>query len=238
MLTDAQPIEAINRPIDAPPDGGVGVWMFWADAEAETRARAVLSAEEIEDLDRLAVDRDRRTGAVSRAVWRRAAAGMLKTSPEGVVVERTPYGRPCPSGLDRTVGDLSTSHAGNLVTLAVGRGVRVGVDVEATAGATVDDHVNRAVETVTGPAIELIPDRTERMLFAWCVLEALLKADGRGMHLSPGQVSTDIRTLWGWNAAWVGGAAWWVRRFATPAGYVGAVAAASPVIELAFHDPD
>lgn len=236
MVTELHLIDKSN-PILVPPAGGVRVWQFHATEAAEERARSMLSAEELCDIDRLAMERDRRTAAVSRAVWREASAGFLGVDPSHVVVERTPYGRPYPLGLERTVADLSTSHSDLMVAMAVGNGVRVGVDIQGLSGVQIDDHISRAVETVTGPAIELIPDRTERTLFAWCVMEALLKADGRGMHLSPSMVTTEIRTLWGWNSARVGGTAWWVRRFVTPGGYIGALAAAGPVIDIDFVDP-
>lgn len=236
MVAELQFLNKSN-PIVVPPAGGVRVWQFQATQAAEERARLMLTAEETGDIDRLAMEQDRRTAAVSRAAWREAAAGFLGIEPLDVVVARTPYGRPFPEGLERTVADLSTSHSGGMVAMAVGNGVRIGVDVQATAGVQIDDSIGRAVETVTGPAIELVPDRAERTLLAWCILEALLKADGRGMHLSPSLVSSEVRTLWGWNSARVGGTAWWVRRFATPAGFVGAIAAAGPVIDIDFVDP-
>lgn len=221
----------------APPAGGVRVWLFHATPEAAAGARGLLHDEEIADIDRLAIEQDRHASVLSRASWRQAAGSLLDVHPAQVQVERTPYGRPYPVGLERTVADLSTTHSGGLVGLAVGRGVRVGLDLESTVGVQLDDHISRAIETVLGPAIEQIQDRTERTLFAWCVLEALLKADGRGMHLSPGMVSAEIRTLWGWNSARVGGAAWWVRRFQTPAGFIGAVAASGPVLDIDFVEP-
>lgn len=234
MIMDAQSLSESHR-IEVPPAGGVRVWLFRATPELAERSRCVLSAEEASDVDRMARERDRLSATVSRAAWRHAAGHAMGVEPSVVEVDRTGYGRPFPVGLERTVTDLSTSHAIDLVGLAVGHGVRVGVDVEATTGVQVDDHINHAVESITGPAIELIQDRTERLLFAWCVLEALLKADGRGMHLNPSMVSTEIRNLWGWNAARVAGTAWWVRRFETPAGFMGAVAAAGPVVDIDFR---
>jgi phosphopantetheinyl transferase len=230
---DAQSLGETHR-IEIPPAGGVRVWLIRASPELAERSRAVLSADEQADVDRLARERDRLAATVSRAAWRQAAGNALGIEPGDVEVERTGYGRPLPVGLERTVTDLNSSHAADLVGLAVGRGVRIGVDLEMTTGVQVDDHISHAVESITGPAIELIQDRTERILFAWSVLEALLKADGRGMHLSPSMVSTEIRTLWGWNAARVAGTAWWVRRFETPGGFVGAVAAAGPVVDIDF----
>ncbi|MCC5821697.1 MAG: hypothetical protein LAT64_00240 [Phycisphaerales bacterium] len=225
------------RLIEAPPPGGVRVWQFRASPELAEEMRALLSAEEIEDIDRLARERDRHAAMVGRGVWRQAAGAVLGAEPAEIVVERTSYGRPYPDGLERAKADISLSHSGDLVGLAVGMGVRVGIDVESTAMGMVDDHISRAVESITGPAIELIQDSTERTLFAWCVLEALLKADGRGMHLNPSMVTADIRSLWGWNSARVAGTAWWVRRFETPGGALGAIAAGGPVVDIDFVDP-
>lgn len=236
MLIDL-PTRDIPKGIELPPPGGVRVWLFRAEPSLAARLRPTLSPEETEDVERLARERDRHAATVSRGVWRDAAGRLLGVGPDEVVVERTGYGRPYPRGLERTVADLSVTHGGDLVGLAVGRGVRIGVDVEQTTGAQIDDHVARAVETVTGPAIDLVPDRTERVLFAWCVLEALLKADGRGMHLNPSMVTAEIRTLWGWNSARVAGTAWWVRRFETPSGHIGALACGSPAVDVGFAGP-
>lgn len=231
------PARESARLIEIPPAGGVRVWQFVATPELAEELAPLLSEEESEDIHRLAREKDRLASAVGRGVWRQAAGGILGVEPERVVVERTGYGRPYPQGLERARADLTLSHSGDLVALGVGMGVRIGVDVESTAMGMVDDHISRAVESITGPAIELIPDSTERTLFAWCVLEALLKADGRGMHLNPGVVSADIRSLWGWNCARVAGTAWWVRRIETPRGSIGALAAGGPVVDLDFVTP-
>lgn len=236
MLMDAQTRES-TRLVGLPPEGGVRVALVRSTDVLADRMRGSLSSDELEDVERLAREQDRLAAVVSRGVWREAAGGVLGVDPARVTVERTGYGRPYPVGLERSRADLSLSHSADLVALAVGRGVRVGVDIESTQGAQIDDHISHAVETITGPAMELIQDRTERLLFAWCVLEALLKADGRGMHLNPSMVSTEIRTLWGWNAARVAGTAWWVRRFETPAGSIGAVAASGPVVDIQFGSP-
>lgn len=230
------PTQESARLIEVPPAGGVRVWQFRATPELASELKPLLSAEETEDIERLAREQDRFASTVARGVWRQAAGGVLGIDPENVIVERTSYGRPYPRGLERARGDISLSHSADLVALSVGMGVRVGVDIESTAMGMVDDHISRAVESITGPAIELIPDSTERALFAWCVLEALLKADGRGMHLNPGMVTADIRALWGWNCARVAGTAWWVRRIRTPRGSVGALAAGGPVVDLDFVD--
>jgi phosphopantetheinyl transferase len=218
--------------IETPPAGEARVLLVPATAERASAARSFLCAEELEDIDRLARESDRDEAAVSRCIWRQAAGGAMGIPPEQVGVERTSYGRPLPVGLERTRFDLSVTHSGGLVGLAVGHGVRVGLDLERVTGASIEDHVEASIEGVRGPAVDLVPDRTERILLAWCVVEALLKADGRGLHLNPSMVTAEIRTLWGWNMAKVAGNGWWVRRVPAPAGYIGALAANAPVEPL------
>lgn len=212
-----------------PAQGDAGAWVVRVTPERAESMRALLSDDEREDVERLARESDRAEACVSRGLWRQAAGLLLGVTPDQVMAERTSFGRPVPEGLERTKGDLSTSHADGLVAMVVGRGVRVGIDVERTAGASIDDAVQQAVEGVTGIAMDTVADRAERVLFAWSVLEALMKADGRGMHLHPSMVTADMRTLWGWNSAQVAGTRWWVRRIVTPVGYVGALACGSPL---------
>lgn len=229
MLSQTEPETLM---IETPPAGGARVWLVRTSTERAEAARLSLSDEEIEDIDRLARESDRTEAAISRGAWRQAAGGLLGIGAGEVEVERTAFGRPLPRGLERTRADLSCTHTAGLVGLVVGRGIRVGIDLERTAGASTDDRMAPAVEGIGGSAIDLVPDRTERLLFAWCLLEALLKADGRGMHLEPSMVTAEIRLLWGWNPARVAGTGWWVRRIETPPGYIGAVAAGCPVEDI------
>lgn len=219
--------------IETPAAGEARVLLVPATAERASAARSLLSVEELEDIDRMARESDRDEAALSRGLWRQAAAGAMGIAPEQVGIERTSYGRPMPTGLERTRVDLSMTHSGGLVGLAVGHGVRVGLDLERVTGASIEDHVEASIEGIRGPAVDLVPDRTERILLAWCVVEALLKADGRGLHLNPSMVTAEIRTLWGWNMAKVAGNGWWVRRVPMPSGYIGALACTAPVEPLA-----
>ncbi|MFK7883239.1 MAG: 4'-phosphopantetheinyl transferase superfamily protein [Phycisphaerales bacterium] len=221
-----------NLRLDIPKNEGVRIWFARADENWASTFQGVLTAEEHEDIQRLARESDRFDAVLSRGLWRHAAARIMGAEPRLVEVERTPYGRPLPAGIPRTASDLSTSHSSGLVALAVGSGVRVGVDVEHMYSLNDSEGVAQAIEGIVGPAVEQIPDSTERQMMCWCMFEALLKADGRGLHLSPSMVSAEIRSLWGWNMARVAGTVWWVRRLRVPTGYAGAIAAMAPTEEL------
>lgn len=225
-----QPAATVS--LQKPSNEGVRVWLVRANESWAARLDPCLSEEEREDIQRLAREGDRLEAAVSRGLWRHAAGGMLGQRPSEVEVERTPYGRPIPAGLPRTEGDLSVSHASGLVALAAGSGLRVGVDLEHMYGLKESDGVAQAVEGITGPAMELMSDTAERQMVSWCIFESLIKADGRGLHLSAAMVTAEIRSLWGWNMARVAGTVWWVRRLRVPAGYIGAVSAMSPADDL------
>lgn len=219
-----------------PAPEGVGVWMVRASDDWVGRLAGVLSSDERDDIARLARSEDRSEAAVSRGLWRSLAGEALGKRPEHVGVERTPYGRPLPEGLARTQCDLSVSHARGMVAVAAGHGVRLGIDIEHRYAAAPEEAVGQAVEGITGPAMELVPDSAERQMLCWCIFESLIKADGRGMHLSPSMVSAEIRTLWGWNMARVAGTVWWVQRLRTPEGYFGALAVGAPCEDLSVQD--
>ncbi|MEM9372307.1 MAG: hypothetical protein AAGA55_01570 [Planctomycetota bacterium] len=211
---------------------GVGVWLVRATDAWVGRLAGCLSEEERDDIARLARSEDRGEAAVSRGLWRQLAGEALGKVPERVGVERTPYGRPLPEGLARTACDLSVSHTRGLVGVAAGHGVRLGIDLEHRYAAAPEEAVARAVEGISGPALDLVPDPAERQMLCWCIFESLIKADGRGMHLAPSMISAEIRTLWGWNMARVAGTVWWVQRLRTPAGYLGALAVGAPCEDL------
>lgn len=211
---------------------GVGVWIVRASDAWVGSLAGCLSSDEREDIARLARAEDRAEAAVSRGLWRHLAGRALGKPAERVGLERTPYGRPLPEGLPRTRLDLSVTHARGLVAVAAGNGVRLGIDLEHRYAAAPEEAVAQAVEGIVGPALELVPDPAERQMLCWCIFESLVKADGRGMHLSPSMVSAEIRTLWGWNMARVAGTVWWVQRLRAPEGYLGALAVGAPCEDL------
>ena len=222
-----------------PNQGGVRVWLARSDAARADLLRHVLDADERADTERLAVNEDRVDAVCCRGLWRLLAAEMMGVTPDAVVVERTAFGRAVPSELPRTEGDLAAASTRGLVLMAGARGgVRVGVGLAHRLKAALDDRIGEVGEGIIGPALDLIPDRTERLVCCQGLHQALMMADGRGVHLGSGAVTAEVRSLWGWNQAKVGGTAWWVRRLRMPEGYEGSVACSSPCESFEIVDLD
>jgi 4'-phosphopantetheinyl transferase len=131
-----------------------------------------------------------------RALLRQVAGELLGIEPVAVpLVARCPecgreHGRPILAGTDLRV---SLAHASSSVAVAASWGAAVGIDLEPLAG-----RVERldAIEALTGV----------RSLRHWTRLEAVLKADGRGLRVDPGAVRvTEVAD--GITAAIAGGSA-------------------------------
>ncbi len=143
---------------------------------------------------RLAADRDRY--AVAHALARLAVAREAGCAPRDVVFgfrcpacERRPDPRPKPHGKPRPEGaarglEISISHSGGRVVLALTRGVPVGVDVEGvSADRDIDGLIAYALTGSERAALEELPahERVPGFFGYWARKEALLKATGEGL---------------------------------------------------------
>lgn len=81
--------------------------------------------------------------------------------------------------------DVNWSHGGSVLLAALGRGVRVGCDVEARTRPLRDPLAlaQRYFDAATADAIRALPAsaRAEALLAQWCLREAVLKAHGHGL---------------------------------------------------------
>jgi 4'-phosphopantetheinyl transferase len=138
------------------------------------RAIEVLSDAE---RSRLAIEPGGRAEAflAGRALLRELAGELLGVDPAAV-----PLSAPCPDcgrehGRPRIIGSdlrVSLSHGADAVVTAAVGGARVGIDVESATAVVAD-------------LAPLIPHPT---LVGWTRIEAVLKADGRGLRVDPGAV--------------------------------------------------
>jgi len=177
------------------PPGACQVW--WArPARARDRHLLLLDDAERERRARLrhAADRDRFT--VGCALLRSLLGRLTGVAPALVEVDRTcpdcdrPHGKPTPR--DAANLDCSVSHGGDLVVVAVARGVRIGVDVEEIRP---DGDVDLVASRALAPA-ELASlagmsaaDRRRGFYTYWTRKEAVLKAMGAGLRVAPDQVT-------------------------------------------------
>lgn len=99
------------------------------------------------------------------------------------------HGRPTVSVAGRSgLVSASVSHAGGATAAAVARRP-VGVDIEALAGPA--DRF-AAIRAVSGPWATDVADGPDA-LRVWTTIEAVLKADGRGLEVDPRRIVLDGR---------------------------------------------
>ena len=133
--------------------------------------------------------------AHGRVLVAEAVGTLLGADPASVTVTARcarcggDHGRPLVSvGGRRHPVWASVSHAGG-VTVAAASDRRMGVDAEPVAGRTGRFD---AIRALAGPWAADATDGPDA-LRAWTIVEAVLKADGRGLEIEPGRVLLDGR---------------------------------------------
>jgi 4'-phosphopantetheinyl transferase len=208
---------------------------------AQARAISWLSADERRRAARLRFARDRERFIAARAWLRTILGAELDVPPRVVRFRYEPNGKPAldaaGTGADGNVA-FNLSHAGDVVLVAVGRGCRIGVDVERI----LDDLDTRSLEPhcLAGEeiaALAALPTVERRRAFfrCWTRKEAYLKGVGTGLAGPLDQVSIVAEGAGGGlvvhDAA--RGAPWHVRDLPAPSGYAAALAIDAPRAVLA-----
>jgi 4'-phosphopantetheinyl transferase len=127
--------------------------------------------------------RPHRHGTLAEPLVRAWLATELGTGAAGLALERDPHGRPRLRGA-QAGHDVSWSHSGEHLLIALGRGVELGVDLERLrprpralelAGRFFHPHEAAWLRDLAAAERELAFVRL------WCAKEAVLKAHGRGL---------------------------------------------------------
>jgi 4'-phosphopantetheinyl transferase len=127
--------------------------------------------------------RDHAHGTPAEPLVRDWLAASLGVPPAAIVLRRDAFGRP---RLEGALGafDVSWSHSGEGLLIAVGEGIDVGVDLER---ARLRPRAIELAERFFHPAEHAWlrdlpePDRNEAFLRLWCAKEAIVKGHGRGI---------------------------------------------------------
>jgi 4'-phosphopantetheinyl transferase len=201
------------------PDVTVELVDLVADDDAVARGAAVLSPAELARARRgtPAVHRRR---VLLRAALRAALAAELGTVPARVPLTATPAGRP---QLPAATGlDAGCSAAGGLGVVAVGRGCRIGVDLEPVAPWTPDVLDEGWLHPVEQRALARLPEHARPLAVtrAWTQKEAVLKGRGTGLREDPAAVVTAVGRTGGTVAGWA------LRDVPVPDGWVATLAVA------------
>jgi 4'-phosphopantetheinyl transferase len=142
-----------------------------------------------------------------RVVGKALLAQRLGVEPGEVVLDSTcpecgrPHGKPRvvrPEAYppDRPLPEMSISHSGDLIAVAITDGLPVGVDVEQERDVQVDDLVRMTLSADELPHFTGVPsaDRDAAFFTIWSRKEAVLKATGRGLAVGMTKV-----TVTPWN---------------------------------------
>lgn len=123
-----------------------------------------------------------------RALIRGVAAASLGVPASSVALDASCFDCGKPHGKPQVVGsalEVSVSHSGDWVVLAVTDGTPVGVDVEELRAAEVDDLAGVAFSPAELTSFKAVPadDRRGAFFTYWSRKEAVLKATGKGMSV-------------------------------------------------------
>lgn len=174
------------------------VWSACLDLDqgSVSNLRGLLSRDELDRAERYRSGVDRRRFIVARALLRLILGRYLGMSPERLRFRCGPYGKPSLAIEQGKWGvEFSVSHSSGMVVYAVGRGRRIGIDLEQVRDMP---DLGRLVERyfATSEQAEfqaLSPQqRLEGFYRCWTRKEAFVKAEGRGLAFALDQFEVSL----------------------------------------------
>jgi len=196
-----------------------------------------LDADERRRRERYATTALRARFAIAHGTLRSVLGRYLDCSPKAVRIRRTPLGKPClavPSSIDL---QFSMTYSRDIVIIAVSR-LMLGVDVEAVRPR--DDLASIISYSCTSREREFINSlgsadaRLAAFYRAWTCKEALVKALGVGLHVPPAHIPVLAGLDQAFRIQTVRYSGWVLQTFAPLREYIGALATAGAVGEVAF----
>jgi 4'-phosphopantetheinyl transferase len=164
--------------------------VWWArPAPATDRLLALLNDGERERYGAYRMEIDKLRFLTGRTLIRAIAGRRLGVEPERVVLDASCYDCGKQHGKPRVVADgapeVSISHSGSLVALAVADGGPLGIDVEQIRDAEVSELARVAFSPLERTAFEALPanDRQAAFFTYWSRKEAVVKTTGKGMSI-------------------------------------------------------
>jgi 4'-phosphopantetheinyl transferase len=171
-------------------------------------------------------EEDRHAAMVCKGLWRLGAGVLLDRAPHSVQIDRDQWKRPTIYDVPREGLDLNVSRTPKHCALVISRGIRVGIDIEVVTGELVTKSiVNMVTHESEDPS--LVMGNPDLFFQFWTQNEAVLKADGRGLHIDPRSVvgAQKPSSLGTWSLCGCGDAAWYTTMLDCSEGLKGAVAA-------------
>ena len=165
----------------------VHVWRACLDVDPIVRERlsTVLSSSEQERAARFAFARDRNRFIVARAILRQLLGGYLRESPQHVVLETLPYGKPVLAATSRISSlRFNLSHSHQVALFAFCLEHEVGIDIEKVRPQVAFEGIeSRYFSPDERAELEMLPQdlRPEAFFLCWTRKEAYVKATGEGL---------------------------------------------------------
>lgn len=155
----------------------------------------LLSPSERDRRERLRRSADRDRFTVGCALLRIALGRLTATAPAAIRLDRScpdcdrQHGKPVPQDADGL--QCSVSHSGDTIVVAVSRDAAIGIDVEEVADGLDDRLVDRVLAAEEIASLNRLPaqDRPWGFAIYWTRKEAILKATGHGLRVSPDQIT-------------------------------------------------
>jgi 4'-phosphopantetheinyl transferase len=215
-------LDPLSRLLNPHP-GHATVLVLPLDSSISSGLIGLLSKHERAQCHRLSHPSDRRSASVMRGLWKLGAGVLTCSPPQSVGIERDRYGRPMIQGNDCELVDLNVSRTRSCCALILSRGGRCGIDIEDVDPAIVSSDLVRFITSDMAEAARIHENPTD-FFVRWTQVEAMLKADGRGLSL--GVEAVDIRTDGSGDpeVGHIGLKSWAISPIQTPPGVVGAIA--------------
>jgi 4'-phosphopantetheinyl transferase len=179
---------------------GVQVWLapesLAEEPESAERLRALLSDTELEQQRAFRAESPRRLHLVARGLQRAVLSHLVPTlAPRDWRFERGAGGRPSIAPVHGLDLDFNIAHTPGLVVMAVGAGMRLGIDVETFAARRSVQIARRYFSVREIYGLEALPpaEQPRRFVELWTLKEAYLKAIGTGISGGLGTMTFDLR---------------------------------------------
>lgn len=163
--------------------------VWWAKPVAADKARlALLDPLERGRFDTYRREADQQRFLTGRVLAKSVVAAMFGEDPGAITFDATcadcgkPHGRPTLPG---STLELSLTHSGDRIGLALATGVPIGLDVEVTKDRSTDNLISYALTDAERAVLEPLPaeERHQQFFVYWARKEALMKATGLGLKV-------------------------------------------------------
>ncbi|HKX09477.1 MAG TPA: 4'-phosphopantetheinyl transferase superfamily protein [Stellaceae bacterium] len=218
---EPSPIEQIDATVAGFGAGAAQIFFLALSDFPQSLAEPILTAAEMERARRLVTPPVRRGFVGGRWLLRSVLAALTGAEARLLDIQAGAHGKLFLVGHERLAASFNLSHSGDLLALALVRGRRIGIDIEAerplTDAALLARRILSPRERERYDALPMSA-RASALLVAWTRKEAVLKAVGTGVSggLSTVEVLGDsvVRL----------GETWSVRSLGMPPGFHGAIA--------------